>query len=337
MTFRELVRARDWWDYKLPPLLAIAYSLVLAGEVPFGIAIAAIVAFTVFLGATAGFGYFLNDLCDVTADRAAAKRNAASEISPAKRALLLVGLLALALAPWLLLPRTLPILALVAAELGLFVAYSAPPLRLKSRGSAALVADALYAHTLPTLIAVLTFGDLGTLELGPWIALVASWSFIHGLRGILLHQVDDLRADMSAGIRTAVSPRTTARALFIVAFVLLPGEIVLFVALAFLLSGSVPWFVAYAMIVSGILALRARGEALRTNSVETTARTVPQRHRRFADFLGSWVLNDFFEKWMPLYPLVLLSIADPRFGIVATLHVLLFKTALPRPLLGTRK
>jgi 4-hydroxybenzoate polyprenyltransferase len=476
-----IVRAKDWWAYKIPPLLGVAYVLVLVGEVPFRTGAWALAVFLVFLVATASFGYFLNDLCDIGADRLANKRNIAGELSLSSRLAVWSGLLAMVVVPWLWLPASDPILLLVLLELALFVAYAVPPLRLKARGAPALVVDALYAHTVPMLITVLTFTALAEhVASGVALGLVAGWSFLTGFRGILLHQVDDLAGDLKAGSRTAITPGTRIWAVSFVLWFLLPTEVLLLAGLAFLVSTAMPYFSAYAGVVLAILTVRVLREAkrqakeepardrwrldddldgragleagpeggirvvgtertgnpwdlrLRTHSVvvragdrhrlylrvrsdrerplelavtETVApwatlgpyetmaltpewqrvvlelpaapvdtpvcvqlnlgsgigpvelcdeaflrvgdssdllvddqarapdpydRARAYRLRRIADFLGAWMLNDFYEKWMPLFPLVALSVIDPMYLVVAAAHVLLFRSALPR-------
>jgi 4-hydroxybenzoate polyprenyltransferase len=337
VSLARIVRARDWWGYKIPPLLGVAYVLVHVGEVPFRTGAQAIAVFFLFLIATASFGYFLNDLCDIEADRAARKRNVASGLSLPVRAAVLTGLLALIGAPWLWLPKTGPILLLVGLELALFVAYAVPPIRLKARGAPALVADALYAHTVPMLLTVLTFAALAGHVGHAWeLWLVAGWSFLTGFRGILLHQVDDLRADQEAGIKTAITPGTRPRAVSCVLRFVLPIEAVLLGVLVYRVSTATPYFVAYVTVAFAILTARMLREAKRRAEDRSARhRAGVHRLRSWADLLGAWTLNDFYEKWMPLFPLVALSVTDPMYLLVATGHVLLFRSStrnrLPPP------
>ena len=337
MSLAGIVRAREWWDYKIPPLLAAAYILLHAGGVTARVGVPTLGLLLVFLTATASFGYFVNDVFDMEVDRAAGKRNAAAELDTTRRAAVLGTCLALALVPWVVLPHTTTVLGLVAAELGLLVAYAAPPLRLKTRGAAALVADALYAHTLPMLIAVTAFARLGTpaVHAPTWVmALLVPWSFLTGVRGILLHQIDDLAADRRAGVRTAVDTSSRVRAVSLVTLVLMPLELLTFVGLSHWLSQHLPWFAAYSITVLVLLALRARRTfgPVRPPPGELDEQDDPAfvTHRRFADFYGSGVLNDYYEQWMPLLPLALLCVQDPAYCIVAVGHVLAFRGPLNR-------
>jgi 4-hydroxybenzoate polyprenyltransferase len=332
VSLASIVRARDWWDFKIPPLLGVAYMLVYIGEVPFRTGAPAIAVFFLFLIATASLGYFLNDLCDIEADRAAHKRNVAGELAIPVRAAVLTGLLLLVGTPWLWLPNTDPILLLVGLELALFVAYAVPPIRLKERGALALVADALYAHTVPMLLTVLTFAALAEHVGHAWeLWVVAGWSFLTGFRGILLHQVDDLKADQEAGIETAITPKTRLRALSCVLRFVLPIEAVLLGVLVCHVSTATPCFVAYVGIALTILTARMLREVKRRAKEESARyRARAHRLRSWADLLGAWTLNDFYEKWMPLFPLAALSVTDPMYLLVATGHVLLFRSALPR-------
>jgi 4-hydroxybenzoate polyprenyltransferase len=331
VSLTRIVRARDWWDHKIPPLLGVAYVLMHVGDVPFRTGALAIAAFFLFLIATASFGYFLNDLCDIEADRVARKRNVAGELAIPVRAAVLTGLLALIGAPWLWLPSTGPISLLVGLELALFVVYAVPPVRLKARGAPALVADALYAHTVPMLLTVLTFAALaGHVGHARELWLVAGWSFLTGFRGILLHQVDDLRADQEAGIKTAITPRNRLRAVSWVLRVVLPIEAVLLGVLVCRVSTAMPLFVAYVAVAFAILTVAMLREAKR-RARDESARYCSRayRLRSWADLLDSWTFNHFYERWMPLFPLVALSVADPMYLLVATGHLLLFRSALP--------
>jgi 4-hydroxybenzoate polyprenyltransferase len=331
VSLARIVRARDWWGYKIPPLLGVAYVLVHVGELPFRTGALAIALFFLFLIATASFGYFLNDLCDIEADRAARKRNVAGELAISVRAAMLTGLLALIAAPWLWLPKTGPILLLVGLELALFVAYAVPPIRLKARGAPALVADALYAHTVPMLLTVLTFAALAGHVGHAWeIWLVAGWSFLTGFRCILIHQVDDLKADQEAGIKTAITRRTQLRAVSWLLRFVLPIEAVLFGVLVYRVSTAMPYLAAYVSVAFAILTVRMLRESKRRAREESDRyRVRAYRLRSWADLLGSWTLNHFYERWMPLFPLLALSVADPMYLLVATGHILLFRSALP--------
>jgi hypothetical protein len=103
------------------------------------------------------------------------------------------------------------------------------------------------------------------------------------------------------------------------------------------LSHRVPWFLGYCLVALTLLALRAH-RTFGPIRVPTPENEVPPSpdvasfaaHRRFADFYGAGVLNDFYEQWMPLLPLALLCRHDPVYWMVAVGHVLAFRGPLRR-------
>jgi len=96
-------------------------------------------------------------------------------------------------------------------------------------------------------------------------------------------------------------------------------------------STAMPYFAAYVGAALAILTLRMLREVKRRAKEESARdRTRADRLRSWADLLGAWTLNDFYEKWMPLFPLAALSVTEPMYLLVAMGHVLLFRSALPR-------
>ena len=196
-----LLRFSMWWQHIVPPVLAGAYLAVAAGALPPGALVAALPLFLVSIVGIAGFGYFLNDVCDIAADRAAGKANAAAGRSPLARAAILFALLLLGLAPWSLLPRNPENLTLLALQVGRADALFGAALRLKERGLGGALADTLYGHLLPMAIAIVTFfpTPAASLDVSPETpgrpACSSSSATLvlacKGLRNILLHQLGD--------------------------------------------------------------------------------------------------------------------------------------------------
>jgi 4-hydroxybenzoate polyprenyltransferase len=319
--FARVVRLADWWNFKLPPLLAIGYWF-LAGPRALGLG-EALTTCALFLVASVGiaaFGHLVNDLGDLDADRRAGRPSALAGWSAARRTAAVAGALALALAPWRAIPGGAPVLAWVAAELALFVAYAIRPLRLKERGALGVVADALYGHAIPAAVATLVFGSLcGRDRAAGFRAVFAAivlWKLLQGLCGALLSQLRDRRADRRAGTRTlalAWGPRPTLA--FLDAW-LLPGQFVAFLAVLALAERDLP----------GILLIYAAFLAATGFKVHRVWRKPASFYHR--DYPGYAYLNDFHERWLPLAALAYLVGRRPELAPLALAHVALFRSAL---------
>jgi 4-hydroxybenzoate polyprenyltransferase len=158
------------------------------------------IAATVILGAA--FGYGLNDIADRASDARAGKLNRAAGLGRGSLSLFLIltagGAFALSLA-W---ARDPVAPALVLLALGLAVAYSVPPLRLKERGRAALFGAAAAQWAVPVL-AISAAEPGGELRAASW--LFALLSLAIGTRWIAMHQLVDAPRDRRAAVRTYAS------------------------------------------------------------------------------------------------------------------------------------
>lgn len=313
-----LARASDWWHYKLPPLLGVAYLCLERGGAP--AAAAALPLFLVLATSvgTAAFGHLLNDWSDLEDDRRAGRPSALSRLRPAARLAWLGGALLLAVAPWAALPRSPLVLALFAAELLAFAAYSLPPLRAKERGFVGVVCDALYGHALPVAVFATLFQRIastsGATDLRFLLALVA-WKLLQGVASALASQARDRRADRRAGVRTFALAIGPGRA-YAAALALFPFHATAFVA-ALALSGRLaPWLLAAFALHAGATAWRLH-------------RRYGKRRSYYRRELAAFpYLHDFQERWLPLVPLAALSLADSRWLAIAGAHLLLFRSGL---------
>lgn len=234
----RIVRAEQWWSHKLAPLSAIFYATLSRD----GTGVAAVwpQALLLLAGLCAGAAYVSvsNDLADRRDDRIAGKANRLARLAPGSAAVLVAITLAAGTAvAWQWRASPMLVAAYAAAWLS-FTAYSVPPLRLKARGAAGVFADAMGAHCLPSLVAVLA-ADLAAARVPDllWCALVAIWSAAYGARGILWHQLLDQAVDRASATATFVQrhgrelARTFARRLFF------PAETLALAGLLWLLPG----------------------------------------------------------------------------------------------------
>lgn len=268
-------------------------------------------ASVVTISGFASLGYLLNDLFDIEKDRVAGKPN----MMQGKPAVVILLMFAIAvsalLLPWLYLPYNTVSLVLIVVEVGTFILYSAPPVRLKERGVAGIIADTLYAHLLPLMLAANTFiiasGANVDVQL---MAVLLLLQAVSGIRNIIIHQYEDAEADRLGGtisFFSGLSKTTFERILLccIVAEVSLLS--LLFALLAhtnnlLLLCQPIIW-----LHVVFVLVLFAR-------------KGLPA----FLNSTWRYFPNNLWELWMPVTLLLVLAVADSRFILIAFLHVLLF-------------
>src|SRR6476659_5250153 len=96
MNILKVIRSSEWWEYKMPILLSLAYAPAvhanksldgLAGW--FGMMLASLIVGAAYVS-------ILNDICDMKDDLASGKSNRLSKIPPVVRWTLLISVLALA-------------------------------------------------------------------------------------------------------------------------------------------------------------------------------------------------------------------------------------------------
>jgi glycosyltransferase involved in cell wall biosynthesis/4-hydroxybenzoate polyprenyltransferase len=313
------VRAGDWWAYKIPPLLVVGFAGALVFESgPAAWTLLALTLAAIVL--TAIYGYLLNDLCDIDADRASGRPNRMAAVGPVGRvtgiAVPAVGALLIAVCT-----DDAVLVLLVAVNLALPTLYSVPPVRLKGRGSWGALADASGVHAVPAAIVARAVTTIGTAE-AAWppllFALAAvSWAFLVGVRGILVHQVADRESDERAGVMTLgrrLGPDSARRA---VLFALFPAELV---CLALFLGPALREApAAAALAASGVgldLWRRRRGWRLPLFEPPETSR------ERVIPLLS----NEVYELWLPIGLAIQIAAGRPTLAWLPVALVALFWT-----------
>lgn len=298
--------------------MAFPYLVLAWRDVPFPEALAASLGSLVTIAGFAGFGYALNDWGDRKHDAAGFRPNSFASVRGVAVAGLAAAFALLATLPWVVvLPWPPHGGALLAVEALLLAAYALPPLRLKTRGAAGVVADAAYAHAVPALLAALTFAALpGSGEVPvTWLVCAALWQFAQGLRNIVAHQVRDHAADAAAAAGTLAVRLGPTRAGALLVRVLVPLEVVGFASFCLASWGAQPWLLpAYAVCV---------------------ARTV-RNHRSWFGGLwhpslegNLWAYHDqFYLHWLPLLALLPPAARDARFFALLGLHLVAFRPDL---------
>jgi len=211
---RTLVRAPLWWSAKLLPLVAAAELAALTARVDAGEGVPRLLAMLVSAVSVAAAAHVVNDLADLRSDRVAGRPSHTSTTSVPTRVVVLLACAAGAVTPWLIVSLDPVAGAILVALVVLSGIYSLPPIRLKARGGAGVLADALVAHSLPTAFAFVQLGAAGTRTAMWWVAFCCAmvWATAFGVRSIVVHQVLDHRGDLDAGVSTFVVTRGVPRA-----------------------------------------------------------------------------------------------------------------------------
>ncbi len=307
-----VIRAHDWWTYKVAMILATGY----ATAIELAVSPARLWSTWLFLVAAlvlvAMFASLINDLCDLHEDRIAGKRNQLEGLSRGRVAALFLA----CLGPGGVLLGTLwkfpAQFAIYLANWVIFALYSVPPMRLKSRAGWGILAIALGESLLPNLLAVLVVGA-GAARPVPslWIALVGIWSFLVGLRSILWHQLRDHDSDREAGVVTFAVQAAPQRVRRLVRWVLFPLECAALLGLLICLGHPAPWIGLAICLFTDLLRNRLSGQPIVVVD--------PRPHDRLV----------LFEYYDMFFPLACLAAAIAQDGWNAVLW-LVVATSTPR-------
>lgn len=209
------LRSDEWVLSKASVLLGFAdLTLIATREDPTWSTAETVVSFALFVLAligVAGLGYVVNDLADESADRRAGVTRPVVELRRREQVALLGALILTAVAPWFALDPSGLTLSLLTVEILLLLTYPLPPIRLKERGSLALLGDAGYGYVIPIALTMSTFSAAGDATL-PVITVIAAlaWGMTIGLRSIAQHQLEDVARDRAAGTTTWATMRDSA-------------------------------------------------------------------------------------------------------------------------------
>jgi hypothetical protein len=203
MKIPSQIRANEWWEPKIVPLLVVGYITIIHYHESILDNIGWLVCLIFAIAVGAIFVSILNDYTDLTYDLASKKSNRLEPFSPLKRKiLLLVSFSATITVSFFFIDNILTFSFCLATYL-VFSLYSIPPIRLKNRGILGVIADASGAHLFVSLFIVTAM----TQKMGKgldllWLSVIGFWAFLYGLRGILWHQFWDRENDLSINHKT---------------------------------------------------------------------------------------------------------------------------------------
>lgn len=306
------LRTNQWWGHMLGPIVAMAYLQLGWRQVAPGAGILRVLALLASAIALAGYGYVVNDTCDIEPDRRAGKPNAMAKLPAVARPAVIVGFAILGLLPWLWLHLDVAARIALAGIYLVPILYSAPPIRLKERHLLGPVADASNAFVLPALFTVALFAPLGEATGPPPLMVVGAvlWAAGFGLRAIVKHQIDDIHNDRASGTKTLVLHIGEARARTIMHRVLFPTELL---GLVLLTATVLTW--SWGTVLVGV------GWAAIFNALRLTG--VVDRSLATTTLDKGWWMY-----WYQLWPALLVSLglaaSDPWYLLLVGLVALLF-------------
>ena len=314
-SIKNVLRLNDWWNFVVPPCLSFIYLMIYLKSISFNDSIAYIVLLLISILGIAGYGYFLNDVCDIEFDRLAGKKNIASKLSVFSRSLIIILLLIIAFAPWIYLPANKVNLSLFVIQLLLLTVYSAKPIKLKRFIYLGAVTDALYNGTIFYLILITVFNVITNINIQYYklfLINVFLWGFFKGIRNILLHQLNDRKNDKRSGLSSLALHLKPVKVVYLIDIVILPIEFLLFTSLIILISLSIKYYFVWFIVFIIFTLIKFSIWKLIV---------LPYRQRLFK-FL--YFMNDFYEEWMPAITLAYLSLLNIYFVILLITHLALF-------------
>jgi 4-hydroxybenzoate polyprenyltransferase len=323
---KQFLKIHRWWDYQLTIMLGFIYHITAMASAPPQLLswLATFALFVLACVGIAGFGHLVNDYFDRETDRLSGAPNLVADQAAWSLISKTIAVLALAWLPWLWLPTDSVILSLLVFEFVLFLMYSMPVVRLKERGLLGPVTDSLYSYTVSTSVAMLVFAKLADFRIPIWFSLlIASWSFLLGLRQIIAHQIQDASRDERTGLQTFVTIHGLRQTLFLLDWFVFPGELTSFLIILCVLASysasTCVGFMLYVLVV--VLVNRRRSVWFVANPWK-----LPRISRLM--FLNNVVLFRFYTEWFPILGLIPLVRRDPAYLAVAMLHIGLFNNGL---------
>jgi 4-hydroxybenzoate polyprenyltransferase len=304
------MRAAEWWEFKLSPMLATAYATAFLLKLSIISLWPLLLLTLIAVAACAAYVSVINDLADFKDDRASGKANRLVGKSRAYVAALLACCVLPGFAVAIYWRGDPLLLSLYLASWVAFTLYSLPPVRLKSRGVLGLLADASGAHLFPTLLAVaLVFRRHAGPSDAAWFASVAVWSLSYGVRGILWHQLSDLHNDEKIGLSTFARRHKVAWLHGLGNFVVFPAEAAAFCLMLWHAGGRIAVALLFYYAMLAFLRRRLWG----VNLVVVAPKV------RF-----QIVMQEYYEVFFPLAFLLSSSGRYPLDALLIVPHLLLF-------------
>ena len=313
---QQIGRFDQWWLYKIPMLLSVALLALTQSTSQINEIWALLSSILLLLAVGGIYAYILNDASDVKEDMASDKPNffiGKSVILPWILALSCYSISLLIMLFWHL---PWPLIALHTVNYAVFIAYSLKPVRGKERGYLGIVLGALGDACLPSLF-VLGFCAYAlqvSFTLETYVAL-GLWSLAIGIKYMTWHQLLDKERDIKNGISTFVSQQGGSTASTLVYALWWPLELFIFTLFMVKFSSAILW-ISLAMQVSlELLRWLCMGRPI--------VILFDSKHHTI-------VLQEFYELFLPLGLITVLTYHDSKYWILFMIFTLLFLPKIVR-------
>ncbi len=267
----------------------------------------------------AAFGYLVNDLSDITSDMKSNKTNLIGQISLVPRLILPFAFLLLSFLPLIWNLYNVVTIIILLSNFILASNYSLKPFRLKEKGLVGVLADALGVHTLPVIFIISVFYDsyFISYQESIVISILILWAIITGIRGILLHQILDIKNDKLSDTKTFATNVGIIATKKIISKYIYPAELVVFLILLIFLFDTTPQ--------AGVLFIIYFLYEILNYAIVHKEQINPLHVKN-----NYILLHFFYEVWMPLIFLISLVFADTIFLYLLGVHIILFYPELKR-------
>lgn len=309
-------RINEWWNSKIVALTGLAYFFAIEEQQSFDTFYPILLFLFVWMVLSAAIGYYINDIFDLKQDLEVQKENQSKGHRLSQKIILPILLVAGIVLVWYFLNGSKLILTLIISQLLLFFLYSTPYIRLKEKPLVGIFVDALYAHLIPGLVVLICF--LGVKYKPIIYVLFTVWQLAVGVRNILAHHLVDFKNDRGSGTVTSTTLYGTDRIKKIMNFLVSPFEFIAFISLLAFLNSPLFWIIPIYILY--VLYVFNRELIFLRQNKSTWSSELQNSY----NFIGGVILNEFYEKWLPIIALGILCFMNPFFLILALIHSILF-------------
>lgn len=310
-------RINEWWNSKIVALMGLVYLLVLDTNLSSSDLISNFAFLMIWMILAASFGYYMNDVFDLKQDLQAAKTNHSAKhswlVKTGISLILIIGILV----NWYFLNANSLVLYLIIAQIVAFSLYSFPIIRLKEKPIIGVLTDAIYAHLIPGLVVLLViYPEIGMQKIA--LVVFILWVLMTGIRNILSHHLVDFENDTLSNTSTSVTQYGKLRIRRLMNHVISPIEILLFIAMLGFFDSTA--FIIIPLYIFYLIYIYFR-EVLFLKIVKYDWSIKEQENY---NFLGGVALNEFYEKWLPVVCLFILSFTNYWMLVLLFIHVAVF-------------
>jgi 4-hydroxybenzoate polyprenyltransferase len=306
----KIIRSNEWWEYKFPPILAVAYMISFYSGASAVTLYPLIIFLLLSLITGAVYVSILNDITDSKDDEKAGKINRMAGLSLTKKMTLLFIPVLAALIITFVLRNQIFTAGIYLLSYLCFTLYSVPPFRFKTKGYAGIVADAAGSQLFPSLFVAsfLSFSLQSIVSVNQYI-LIGIWSLCFGLRGIIWHQFHDIDNDKKSGTPTVVRQWSDNKTKITGGVII----IIEFISLVLLLISFKIVIAFFSLAVYFLYVLMSR---IKWQVQLIVLRPVAKDY--------TILLNEYYQVFLPVSILLSLSFQHPAFLFYLAIHITLF-------------